>query len=101
MGEAAKSEGVNVYKRKDADDYFARSDNYTFAQYGVIAHTLAVAFEFPDYHEPGDKWQKIDYANMATVDRGIAAGILRLANEPDVPKWSNAKGAAIYRDAGR
>ena len=101
MGEAAKAEGVSVYKRKDADDFFDRSDNFAFAQFGVIAHTIAVAFEYPDYHALGDKLEKIDFANMATVDRGIAAGILRLADEPEAPKWSNAKGAGIYREAGK
>jgi hypothetical protein len=101
MGEAAKAEGVSVYKRKDADDFFDRSDNFVFAQFGIVAHTLAVAFEYPDYHALGDKPEKIDYANMATVDRGIAAGVLQLADEPEAPKWSSAKGAAIYKDAGR
>jgi hypothetical protein len=101
MGEAAKAEGVSVYKRKDADDFFDRSDNFAFAQFGIIAHTIAVAFEYPDYHALGDKPEKIDYANMATVDRGIAAGIVRLADETEAPKWSNAKGAGIYREAGR
>ncbi len=100
MGEAAKAEGVSVYKRKDADDFFDRSDNFAFAQFGIIAHTIAVAFEYPDYHALGDKSEKIDYANMATVDRGVAAGILRLADEPETPKWSGAKGAAIYKGAG-
>ena len=38
---------------------------------------------------------------MAIVDRGVAAGILRLADEPETPKWSNAKGAGIYREAGK
>ncbi len=101
MGEAAKAEGVSVYRRKDADDFFDRSDNYAFAQFGIVAHTIAVAFDFPDYHGLGDKWEKIDYTNMASVDRGIAAGIVQLADDPDAPKWSNAKGAAIYRDAGK
>lgn len=101
MGNAASAEGVSVYRRKDGDDFFDRSDNFSFAQYGIVAHTIAVAFEFPDYHALGDKWEKIDYNNMAAVDRGVAAGILQLADEPDVPHWSNAKGAAIYRDAGR
>jgi hypothetical protein len=101
MGEAAKAEGVGIYKRKDADDFFDRSDNFAFAQFGIVAHTIAVAFEYPDYHAIGDKVEKIDFANMATVDRGVAAGILRLADEPDAPKWSTARGAAIYKDAGR
>jgi len=60
-----------------------------------------VAFEFPDYHAPGDEWQKIDYANMAKVDRGIAAGLLELANGAERPKWSDSKAAATYRDAGK
>jgi hypothetical protein len=38
---------------------------------------------------------------MEKVDRGVAAGILRLANDADAPVWSNAPGAAIYRNAGR
>jgi len=101
MGEAAKAEGVSIYRRRDADDFFDRSDNFAFAQYGIVAHTLAVAFEYPDYHGLGDKSEKIDYANMATVDRGIAAGIVQLADELETPKWSNARGAAIYRDAGK
>ncbi len=101
VGEAAKAEGVSVYRRKDADDFFDRSDNYAFAQFGIVAHTIAVAFEYPDYHALGDKLEKIEFANMATVDRGVAAGILQLADEPVVPEWSSAKGAAIYKDAGR
>jgi hypothetical protein len=101
MGEAAKAEGVNVYTRKDADDFFDRSDNYAFAQSGVVSHTIAVAFDYPDYHALGDKWDKIDYENMAKVDRGVAAGILQLADEPDAPKWSNIKAAATYSGAGR
>lgn len=101
MTHAAKAEGISVYRRKDADDYFDRSDNYTFAQHGVIAHTIAVAFEYPDYHALGDTVDKIDFANMAAVDRGIAAGLIELADEPGVPQWSDAKGAAVYRSAGR
>jgi hypothetical protein len=100
MGEAAKVEDVNIYRKNDADDFFNRSDNYAFAQHGVVAHTLVVAFEYPDYHGLGDKWEKIDFANMAKVDRGVAAGILQVANDPDTPKWSDAKGAGIYREAG-
>jgi len=101
MSGAARAEGIGIWKLKDADGYFDRSDNYAFALHGVVAHTIAVAAEFSDYHALGDTWEKIDYANMAKVDRGVAAGIVAVADDPDPPKWSNAKGAAIYRDAGR
>lgn len=100
MGEAAKTEGVAVYTRKDADDYYDRSDNYSFAQFGMISHTIVVAVDYPDYHALGDKVDKIDFANMAKVDRGVAAGILRIADDTEPPVWTNAPGAAIYKNAG-
>jgi len=46
------------------------------AEAGVPAHTLAVTFQFPDYHEVGDEWQKIDYDNMAKLDRMIALALV-------------------------
>jgi hypothetical protein len=101
MTAAAKQEGVSVYVKPDADDFFARSDNLAFAEAGIVAHTAVVAFEYPDYHAFGDKWQKIDYANMAKVDRAVAAGLRTIADAPDAPKWSNTKAAARYRDAGK
>ncbi|HTA43549.1 MAG TPA: M28 family peptidase [Bryobacteraceae bacterium] len=99
MSAAAKTEGIGTWQLQDADAYFSRSDNYAFALRGMIAHTIAVAAEFPDYHGPGDKADKIDYANMAKVDRGVAAGVLRIADDPAPPRWSDAKGAATYRAA--
>lgn len=101
MAAAAKEEGIRVYTRKDADEFFNRSDNYAFAQFGVISHTIGVAFEYPDYHGLSDKPEKIDYANMAAVDRGVAAGILALADNPQPPRWSSSSAAGVYRNAGK
>jgi hypothetical protein len=101
MKDAAKSVGIKVYSRPDADDYFDRSDNYAFAQFGIISHTVAVAFEFPDYHLAGDTPEKIDYANTAAVDRGVMAGIVALANAARPPAWSASPKAKVYVDAGR
>ncbi len=100
MSDAAKAEGIGTWHLQDADAYFARSDNYAFALRGMVAHTIAVAAEFPDYHAVGDKPGKIDYANMARVDRGVAAGLLRIADDPVPPHWSDARAAAVYRAAG-
>jgi hypothetical protein len=101
MGAAAGAEGVKVYHRGNEDDFFDRSDNYAFALTGIVAHTVVVAFDYPDYHGLADEWQKIDYANMAKVDRAVAAGLIELADSASVPQWSNAKQAAQYRDAAR
>jgi len=87
---AGKSTGVRVLNDKENGGFFARSDNIALAEKGVPAHTLAVAFEFPDYHQTGDKWQKIDYDNMAKVDRMLALGLIMLADNPRAPRWDES-----------
>ncbi|MCU1326518.1 MAG: putative aminopeptidase [Bryobacterales bacterium] len=99
MEEAAKPLDVSVYKKHDADAFFARSDNYAFAVAGVVAHTLVVAYEYPEYHAVGDEWPKLDYVNMAAIDRAVAAGIVRLADDPIAPKWAESKETESYRPA--
>jgi hypothetical protein len=99
LAEGAREEGVTTWRRRDADAYFDRSDNYSLAVHGVVAHTIAVAFEFPDYHAPGDTVDKIDFDNMAKVDRGIAAGLLRLANQSDPPRWEESRATEAWRAA--
>ena len=93
---AGELTGITVYKHEgNSDSYFARSDNQALADQGVPAHTICVAFNYPDYHAPGDHWEKVDYVNMAGVDRMVALGLVMIANNPEEPKWieSNAKTA--------
>jgi Zn-dependent M28 family amino/carboxypeptidase len=89
LEQAGRELGIKVYKDPKASDaYFTRSDNDALAQLGVPAHSLTVAFDFPDYHAVGDEWQKIDYDNMARVDRMIALGLLKIANSVQAPRWN-------------
>jgi Zn-dependent M28 family amino/carboxypeptidase len=103
LADAAQSAGVNVYKDDRASDaYFSRSDNQPLADLGIPSHTLCVAFDFPDYHKVSDHWEKIDYANMAIVDRAVALGLLRLASEAPPPRWNESyPPAQRYVDAGK
>jgi len=88
---AGELTGIKVYKHPRNDDaYFAASDNLSLAEVGVPSHTLCVAFEFPDYHAVGDEWQKIDYANMAKVDRAVALALVMLAESDQAPHWNAA-----------
>ena len=91
--------GVHVYHKRDADAFFNRSDNYAFAEAGVVDHTVVVAFEYPDYHAVGDEWEKVDYNNMEKVDRAMAAGLLRLADSTEVPQWNPLPDIERYRKA--
>ena len=88
---AGEATGVTVYKHPaNSDTFFGRSDNQALADQGVPAHTLCVAFVYPDYHGVADHWEKIDYENMAKVDRMVALGMLTIANNPQEPKWNEA-----------
>ena len=100
---AGESTGIKVYKdAKGSDPYFTQSDNLSLAQAGVPAETLCVAFEFPDYHAVGDEWQKIDYNNMAKVDRAIALAMFLMADSEQPVRWNEANPkAAPYIKAGK
>jgi hypothetical protein len=86
---AGEMTGVQILKdEKNSDAYFSRSDNQALADLGVPAHTISVSYEFPDYHQTGDEWQKIDYENMARVDRTVALGLVMIAANPIPPRWN-------------
>lgn len=74
----------------NSDRYFGHSDNQALADQGVPAHTISVAYAYPDYHGAADTWDKIDYENMAAVDRTVALAIAMIANNPQAPKWNDA-----------
>jgi hypothetical protein len=89
LEQAGRETGIKVYEDKEAgDEYFTRSDNEALAKLGIPAHTIAVAYDFSDYHAVGDEWPKIDYDNMAKVDRMIALAVTNLANSEAVPRWN-------------
>ena len=88
---AGKAEGVElIHHPLNSDRYFGASDNQALANLGVPAHTICVAFMYPDYHGAADHWEKVDYANMAKIDRMVARGLLLIANNPVEPKWNEA-----------
>ncbi|MFP5262751.1 MAG: M28 family metallopeptidase [Blastocatellia bacterium] len=88
---AGEVTGIDVYKNEqNSDPFFGRSDNQALADQGVPAHTLCTAFVYPDYHGAGDHWDKIDYQNMAKVDRMVALGLIMIANSAEEPKWNEA-----------
>src|SRR5580704_2468314 len=103
LADAGQIAGVSVYKNEQASDpYFARSDNQALADVGIPAQTLCVAFDYPDYHKVGDHWEKVDFPNMAKVDRAVALALLHVASDAPPPKWheSNSK-AKKYAEAAK
>ncbi len=88
LREAGLKTGIKVWKHpQNSDRFFGQSDNQALADQGIPAHTVSVAYLFPDYHSPNDTWDKIDYDNMAKVDRAIALAAWTIADSTSVPHW--------------
>jgi hypothetical protein len=97
---AGKLTGVEIFHHQEnSAAFFPRSDNQAFANYGVPAHTFCVAFEFPDYHGLGDHWDKIDYDNMARVNRTVATAVWLIAERTEAPEWHVLSQTEKYREA--
>lgn len=91
LQKAGELTGVKIFKHPtNSDRYFGASDNQALADQGVPAHTVSVAYQYPDYHRASDHWDKVDYENMAKVDRTVALAIAMIANHPQEPKWNEA-----------
>lgn len=98
LQKAGLEERVKIWKHeKNSDAFFNYSDNEALANKGVPAHTLGVTFNFPDYHKPGDEWQKIDYDNFAKITRLVTRGVFLAADGTAAPLWNkNNPTAAKY-----
>jgi len=68
--------------------FYGRGDQMSFARAGVPAVTLSATYEYPDLHKPSDEWQKLDYENMAQLDRCIGLAIWDIANADKAPQWN-------------
>jgi hypothetical protein len=102
LKKSADQTGIRLWKHASFSDmFFSRADNQSLADVGVPAHTLSVAYGFPDYHGKDDTWDKIDYDNMARVTRMLTQGVADVANATERPTWTAAPKAAGYAAKGR
>lgn len=77
---------------------FDRSDNYPLARAGVVAHTVSTGRIDELYHSVDDEPETLHYEAMVPIVRGIARGVIALADAEDVPTWSAAGIAAGYAE---
>lgn len=73
------------------ENFFQRSDNYTLARRGVVAHTVSSFGLHEQYHRPDDDISKIDFAHMARAIDAMTKPILWLANSDFRPQWHEGK----------
>ncbi len=68
------------------------SDNYAFAEKGVVAHSFSAGSLHDDYHQPGDEWEKLELRHMTTVIQGLFVGSLPIANGEATPRSKSSNG---------
>lgn len=102
LQEAGAATGVEAWEHpKNSDDFFGRSDNQALADAGVPAVTLCVSWIFPDYHRPGDHWEKLNYENMERAVRTVGVLAKRVGDGPGVEWVSGNAKAEKYLKAYR
>jgi Zn-dependent M28 family amino/carboxypeptidase len=72
-------------------NFFQRSDNYTLALKGVVAHTISSYGMHTDYHRASDDISKIDFPFMTRSLNSLVAPIRWLANSNFRPEWLPGK----------
>lgn len=83
-----------------ADQLFAASDNWSFAQRGIVAHSISAGSLHRDYHRPSDEVELLDVPHMTRIIRALVPAVRELAEREAVPAW-NEKGRARVERARR
>jgi Zn-dependent M28 family amino/carboxypeptidase len=95
--EAGRLTGIEVYRHDpNSDRFYTQSDNIAFAERGIPAHTLSTGYLYPDYHQPGDHWDKLNYPHLEKATRLVLLSALMLADSAERPRW-NAENPSTER----
>jgi hypothetical protein len=85
--ELARQGAALVADPHPEQNFFRRSDNYTLALRGVIAHTVSSFGLHTDYHRPSDEISKIDFPFMTKSLNSLVKPVRWLANSTFRPTW--------------
>ncbi len=89
MAAGAARVGVRIFHHEQFSEMlYARSDNYSFVQAGVIAHSFSAGSLHTDYHQPSDEVEKLNIRHMTRVIQGLFAGTLPIASGELTPARS-------------
>jgi Zn-dependent M28 family amino/carboxypeptidase len=69
----------------DAEDVYTRSDHYNFAKKGIPIAFLFDGFT-PDYHQPGDTFDKINFLKLTNAAKLYYLTALSVANADQAPR---------------
>jgi hypothetical protein len=89
--ELAKRGAKLVQDPHPQENFFQRSDNYTLARRGIIAHTVSSFGLHTDYHRPTDELDTIDFTHMTKAINSMVKPIEWLLNSNFRPEWVPGK----------
>lgn len=73
------------------ENFFQRSDNYTLARQGIIAHTVSSYNLHKDYHRASDEIKTIDFGHLTRSINSMVKPIDWLLNSNFKPAWYEGK----------
>ena len=88
LGETLKAHGALVTSDPYPEQhFFERSDNYSLAVRGVVAHTISGWAVTPNYHTAQDTLENLDIAFMTRAIQSLVEPLKSLANSDAKPEW--------------
>lgn len=92
INQSSQAVGVLVFEHpKFSAMLYRQSDNYSFAEKGVIAHSFSAGSLHTDYHQVTDEVAKLQIPHMKRVIEGLFVGCIPLANGEVTPKKSGSQ----------
>jgi len=83
-----KSQGALIASDPYPDQhFFERSDNYSLALKGIVAHTFSGWAVVPTYHQPTDTVENLDIKYMTNAIQSLIAPVGLLAAGDFKPEW--------------
>jgi len=89
--ELAKRGALLVRDPHPEEKFFQRSDNYTLAKRGIVAHTVSSFGLHKEYHQPDDDLAHINSAHMTRAIKSLMKPVRWLTNSAFRPGWVAGK----------
>ena len=96
LGTELAKRGAKLVQDPHPDqNFFMRSDNFTLARQGIIAHTVSSYGLHKDYHKASDEISTIDFSHMTRSISSIVGPVQWLVNSNFVPAWNEGKNPSL------
>ena len=87
-GEILKKNGALISSDPYPEEhFFQRSDNYSLALQGIVAHTVSGWAVVPTYHQPTDTVANLNIPFMTTAIQSLINPLRAVANGSETPQW--------------